>query len=76
LRTRFWIEVGLAAVCGFLFLLTLVWKDWIEAFGFDPDNHSGSVEWAIVAALAAVTVVFVVIARVEWRRSELGTSQA
>jgi hypothetical protein len=42
----------LAAFCGILALLTIVWPDWIEALtGFDPDQHDGTVEWLIVIAL-------------------------
>src|SRR2546423_929222 len=41
-RTRFWIEAGLASLTTLLLLLTLVRRDWIEAmFGIDPDNYSG-----------------------------------
>ena len=68
-RTRFWVEAGLAALTGALFVLTLFWHDWLEAFGFDPDNHNGTVEWLIVAALFVLCVVFAFSARVEWRRA-------
>jgi hypothetical protein len=57
-RRQFWLESALALGCGALALLTLGWRDWIEALtGVDPDRHSGSVEWLIVAALAACCVV-------------------
>jgi len=69
-RLRFWLETGLASLTGILAIVTLFWRDWIEALtGFDPDHHSGSAEWAIVAGLAAVSVLLAVAARVEWRRS-------
>ena len=67
LKVRFCIEAGLAALSGFLCLLTLVWRDWIEAvFGVDPDHHSGSLEWAIVATLLGVAAVSSILALAEW----------
>jgi hypothetical protein len=71
MRARFWVETALAALTGALFLLTLFWRDWIEVFGFDPDNHSGTVEWLIVAGLCALFVAFALSARLEWRRTAL-----
>ncbi|MFI5833983.1 ABC transporter permease [Micromonospora sp. NPDC051300] len=68
-RTRFWVEVVTASFSGALFLLTLVWKDWLEAFGIEPDNHDGTVEWLLVAGLLVLTAVCAVSARVEWRRT-------
>jgi hypothetical protein len=66
---RFWIETGLAALTAFLFLLTLVWSEWIEFFfGVDPDGGDGSLEWAIVAALFVISVTFAVLARADRRR--------
>jgi hypothetical protein len=68
-RIRFWLEVGLAVLSGSLAILTLFWRDWIEALtGFDPDHHNGSVEWAIVAGLAVISIVVALAARAEWRR--------
>jgi hypothetical protein len=69
LRQRFWIEVALASVSAALFVLTLLWKDWIElVFRIDPDAGSGAVEWSIVALTLALTIAFSVAARLEWRR--------
>jgi hypothetical protein len=51
-----------------MFMLTLFWHDWIEAFGIDPDHHNGSLEWAIEASLLAVTVIFGTLAGREWVR--------
>jgi hypothetical protein len=69
LRARFWIEAVLAGASAFLFVLTLAWRDWIEGTtGYDPDRHSGSLEWAIVAGLFVLTVVFALLARMEWQR--------
>jgi hypothetical protein len=71
LRTRFWIEAGLASLTTLLFLLTLVRRDWIEAvFGIDPDHYNGSLEWMSVAALFVVSVAFAALARAEWRRAK------
>jgi hypothetical protein len=68
-RPRFWVEAGLATLCGFLAILTLFTRDWIEALtGFDPDDHNGSFEWMIVAALFLVCILFSFAARAEWRR--------
>ena len=67
-RRRFWVEAGLAGLTGALFVLTLAWHDWLEALGFDPDHGDGSVEWAIVAGLLALCLIFGLAARIEWRR--------
>lgn len=82
LRARFWIEGTSAAVTLALALLTTVWQDWIEmVFGVDPDHHSGSLEWSIVAVLASIGLVLSLLARHEWvvatsRRetAEMGTA--
>jgi uncharacterized membrane protein len=67
----FWIEAVLAGVAGFLTILTLITREWIEAvFGVDPDGGNGSLEWLIVVALAVVTIVLAVLARLEWRRTQ------
>jgi len=70
LRVRAWGESALALVTGVLAIVTVFWRDWIEALtGYDPDHHSGSVEWLIIAGLALVCVVASVSARAEWRRA-------
>jgi hypothetical protein len=67
----------LAALSAALLVLTLLVPDWIEAlFHFDPDRHSGSLEAAIVAALALTTVVSSILARREWRRPAASVSNA
>ncbi len=39
-RTLFWVEAGLASLCGFLAVLTIFSQDWIEALtGFDPPEN-------------------------------------
>jgi DNA-binding NarL/FixJ family response regulator len=69
IATRFWVEAGLAALCGFLAILTLVTRDWIEALtGFDPDRNIGSFEWTIVAALLLVCILSAIAARADWHR--------
>ena len=68
-RARFWFELALASFSGFLTVLTLFWRDWIEALlMFDPDHGDGSVEWMIVAGLFLVCVLVSLAARAEWRR--------
>jgi hypothetical protein len=50
--------------------LTLFWRDWIEGLtGVDPDRHSGSLEWAIVAGLFGLCLAVAVVARTEWSRA-------
>ena len=68
-RARFWLEAALASLCAFLAVLTLFWRDWIEATTrLDPDHHSGSFEWLIVAGLFLVCVLVGAAARAEWLR--------
>jgi hypothetical protein len=70
LRSRFWVELGLACLTAVLAMVTLISREWIElVFGVDPDRGSGVLEWAIVAGLAFATVVFAVLARFEWRHA-------
>lgn len=75
LRTRFWVESVAAGLCTFLFVVTLVWRDWLElVFGIDPDNGSGAVEWLIVGVTAALALTCWLLARVEWRRARPATA--
>jgi hypothetical protein len=70
-RRRFLIETALAVASAALLLLTLISKEWIELlFGVDPDGGSGTLEWAIVAALLAMTVAFGALARRDRPRSQ------
>jgi hypothetical protein len=58
----------MAGATGFLTILTLVWRDWIEGvFGLDPDHHNGSFEWTLVAAGAVLTIIFAALARRTWQ---------
>ena len=43
-RARFWLESTLGGISAILFLITLVWPDWIELIlKVDPDRGNGSV---------------------------------
>jgi hypothetical protein len=65
----FWLKVGLATMSGVLFIVTLVWRDWIElVFHVDPDGGNGLLEWVIVAALFAAGIGFGCLAALELRR--------
>jgi hypothetical protein len=75
-RTRYWVELALASVATALFVLTLVWHDWIEAFGIEPDGGDGSLEWIVVAVLAVVALVSAALARAERRRWRSAQTQA
>jgi hypothetical protein len=66
-KARIGVETAIALAAGVLGVLTIFWRDWIEALtGWDPDHHNGSVEWLIVAALLAVSAVLGVAARRHW----------
>jgi hypothetical protein len=65
----FWIELVMAGLTGFLFVLTLVWHDWMEAVGMNSDHGSGAAEWTIVGVLLVLTGAFSLAARVAWRRA-------
>jgi hypothetical protein len=77
LRARFWLETAVALLSGCLAVVTVFLQDWIEILtGFEPDAHSGSVEWGIVAILLIVSVVAGILARIEWRRQRLAIGQS
>ncbi|WUJ70112.1 hypothetical protein OG809_34090 [Kribbella soli] len=73
-RRRFWFEAVLAAVTGVLFVVTLFWHEWLEAFGFDPDHGDGSAEWLIVGVLLLICVASSAVARIEWRRTAIDSA--
>jgi hypothetical protein len=66
---RFWFTAGTAALSGFLGLLTIVWHDWLEAFGWEPDGGNGLVEWFIAAGLLAIALATGAAARGQIRRA-------
>ncbi|HXZ04138.1 MAG TPA: hypothetical protein VEH81_04850 [Ktedonobacteraceae bacterium] len=75
LRGRFWLETGIAIVTFILFVVTLVWNDWIEiVFKVDPDNNNGTLEWLIVGVLLVVTITLFTLASFEWRRAHTAIS--
>jgi hypothetical protein len=61
------VEATFALAAGLFAVLAAVWPAWIEAFGVDPDQGSGSLEWAIPIVLAAVALVLGLVARRHWR---------
>jgi len=73
-RTRFWIESGLTATSGILFFVTMFWRDWLEAIGFNPDHGDGAAEWLIAVGLLTCSFTFAVFARIEWRRTTPATT--
>jgi hypothetical protein len=66
---RYRIEVTLAIVSTFLFVLTLITREWIEiVFGVEPDAGSGALEWAITLTFLLASVSLFVLARRDRRR--------
>jgi hypothetical protein len=77
LNRRFWAELGLGLASTVFAVLTLAWRDWVEiVFKVDPDHHSGSLEWTIVAVAVAVTVIAFAAARFEWRKAATAAAAA
>lgn len=61
--SRFWAEIVVSIIAVGMAVLTLSTPQWIErVFGIDPDRGSGSLEWIIVAVLAAVALVMIALA--------------
>lgn len=62
------LESFVAVAAGALGLVTIFWRDWVEALtGWDPDRHSGAAEWLIVAVLLTVAVISGLAARRGYR---------
>ncbi len=64
---RIWlvrIEASLAVLTGVLGVVTIFWRDWVEALtGWSPDHGSGSVEIGLIAVLFMTSVSCTVVAR-------------
>ena len=70
LRKIFWWEAAGAVASAVLFTVTLFNREWIEVlFGVEPDGGNGTMEWAVVIILAALTLLSVAVVSREWRRS-------
>jgi hypothetical protein len=67
MRRRFWFEAITALLSAALACLTLFWRDWIEVTGWDPDQHSGALEWVVVGGLVVLALGSALLARSEWR---------
>lgn len=72
-RARRWISTVLAAIATVLFVLSLVWPQWIEGvFEASPDGGDGSFEvlssvfFGVLAAAAATD------ATIAWRKARRG----
>jgi hypothetical protein len=62
------IEATIAGLAGLLGFGTAFWHGWIEALtGWDPDQHSGSLEWLLVGILLATALGMGLQARHHWR---------
>lgn len=65
----FRIETLLAVLTGFLGVLTLFWRDWIEALtGWSPDGHSGSIEFGLISVLLIASAACAAAARRTYRQ--------
>ena len=68
LKVRAQLETVVALCAGILGILTIFWRDWIEALtGWDPDHHNGAAEWIVVIGLLAVSAAMGLVARRHWR---------
>jgi len=66
--TRSWrLSASVAAGTGVLAILTSVVPSWIEVTGWDPDQHSGYLEWLVVGILGLSCAGSGSLARRQWR---------
>jgi hypothetical protein len=73
-RVRFGIEVVGAFGALVLAVVTLFWRNWIEVvIRVNPDRGGGALEWAVVCALAAISIGLTLAARQQWRRLRMAT---
>jgi hypothetical protein len=65
----FRLEISFAVSTGILGVVTVFWRDWIEALtGWSPDHHSGSVEFGLISVLLITSVSCAAAARRTYRR--------
>jgi undecaprenyl pyrophosphate phosphatase UppP len=58
------LETTIASIAAVMGIITIFWRDWIEALtGWDPDHHNGSFEWIIVAVLLVIAATAGLLAR-------------
>ena len=75
LRRRFRVEAILAGISAALFVLTLIFPEWIEAVtGLEPDAGSGELELVIAGIFLAAAVVSALLANRDRRRLAAGRS--
>ena len=73
LRARFWVDTVLGSLTAILAMVMMISRECIElVFGVDPDRGSGLLEWAIVLAFAAATLICGILARAEWKHAAAG----
>ena len=63
---RFWCAACAGTGAAALALVTVVWRDWIEAFGVDLDRGDGALEWIAVGVLLGAAVYLLVGAQRIW----------
>lgn len=62
-------EATLSAITGVLAVVTMFWRNWIEAiFGLDLDNGTGWVEWLLIATLASLSATLATKIAIKLRR--------